>query len=496
MGLFDRFRRPQTAAVKPLTDADRRGWRRLRQPWQERAEFMAANMGVVRFASGVGADACARSDLRVEKLVDPTHDTWEPSEDNLLAGLLRQYRGKRTTQRELVRQHAWHEDTIGEAIIVFEQGARGVTFSVRSPLAAEPQGAGLLLRDVPGGTERDQTARWFPDEMIRRVWVPDDTWPGYAVSPLKAVLDDCERYWTLGRRMRRTYESALVGNGIVWAPSEAATRLPRGQTEPGGIGQPGTDLERDYYAAALRAFQEDDSVEAIAPILWQWSKEFGGPVKIDLSSVLDEKAIEHRGEALEGIARGLNYPSRLLVSGVGDGNHWSDWLLQEQFAKEAIAPKMERIAWGDITEVFLRPGLRSLGARGLFTDDPELYRVGFDLTPIIVHPDQSAMVLELYKLGVVSDSAVLEFAGLDATVAPDSAELQRWVMRTQIMRETIRAMQNPGDSLPSGAEQVIESAPPGGTPILPAVAALDAGSTVRETVRVGPMAGEELGWLD
>jgi hypothetical protein len=315
------------------------------------------------------------------------------------------------------------------------------------------------------------------------------------------VLEDCELYWTVMQKMRRDTSSALIGNGILWTPSEAHTDLAREQSEPGGPSRAGTDLERDYYAVAQRAYEEGDSIEANAPLMMRWAKDYGPPQKIDLAKDLDAQSIAYLTTALEGLARGLNYPSRLLVEGVGTGNHWSDWLLVEQFAKDAIAPKMEGLAWGDLTQTFWRPALRVLAARGLFSDDPEMHRIGFDMTPIVVHPDQSKTVLELYKLGVASDSALIEFSGLDASAAPNREELGRWIARTQIMRESIRPQTT--QVMPTEATTVLEQTPAGppdigGTGpadvVAPTTAALDVRS--RERVLVGPLPGEECGWLD
>jgi hypothetical protein len=274
--------------------------------------------------------------------------------------------------------------------------------------------------------------------------------------------------------------------------------------DPGGTGQPGSDLERDYYQATKRAVEDDDSIEAYAPLMWSWAKDAGPPTKIDFSSVLDEKAIEHRTEALESIARGLNYPQRLLVDGGDSTNHWGAWLLQETFAKEAVAPKLERIVWGDITETFFRPMLRALAAQGLFRGNPDEYRVGFDMTPIVVHPDQSKTALELYKLGTLSDKILLSTSGFDDTAAPDRDELARWIARTQIMRESIRPQTT--QVMPTEANTVLEetpAGPPDGTTDVPMPGqtaalgpVLDANSTVREAVLVGPMVGEEHAWLD
>lgn len=500
---FRREPRPRVAAAMPLTPGWNRTQRRLAQGWQPRAEYFATVLGALRFASGVGADACSRCTLTVENLVDPRGDTWEPVEDdNLLSDVLRRYKGKTETQRELVRQHAWLEDTVGEAYQLIEDNGRdGLSFSMRSPLSIEWRGNAAVIRDAPGGTVRDGTAREVPNEMIRRVWVPNETWPALATSPVRGVMEDCELYWTTLQKMQRDTSSALIGNGILWTPSEAHTELQRSLTEPGGSSRPGTDLERDYYAVAQRSFEQGDSVEANAPLMMHWSHVYGPPQKIDLAKELDAESINYLTVSLEGIARGLNYPQRLLVDGGKDTNHWGAWLLKEDFAKEAIAPKMERIAWGDITETFLRPALRALAARGVFTEDPDLFRVGFDITPIVVHPDQSKTVLELYKLGVASDSELLKVSGLDESAAPNREELGRWIARTQVMRESIRPQTT--QVLPGEASTVLEETPagppqqPGADATAfpnPTMAALDVPS--RERVLVGPLPGEELGWLD
>lgn len=494
---FARAPAARVAAAQPLAPGWNRTQRRLEQPWQKRADQFATMLGAVRFASGVGADACSRCTLTVEHLVNPRAEEWEPVEDALLSDTLRKYRGRRQTQRELVREHAWLEDTVGEAYqIVEDNGRGGLQFSIRSPLAITWRANVALVLDAPGGTVRDGTAREVPVENIRRVWVPNETWPALATSPLRGVMEDCELYWTTLQKMQRDTSSALIGNGILWTPEEAHTDLQRGKSEPGGVGQPGTTLERDYYAVAERSFSDADSVEANVPLMMRWASAYGPPVKIDLAKSLDEQSIRYLTVSLEGIARGLNYPQRLLVDGGKDTNHWGAWLLQESFAKEAIAPKMERIAWGDITETYLQPALRALAAKGLFRGDWERYRVGFDIAPIVVHPDQSKTVLELYKLGVASDRALIEANGLDGSIAPNREELGRWTMRTLVGRETVRAPLNPGESLPSDATDVIESTPQTTPAVIAGVGVLDVASEVREVVRVGPMPGESLGWLD
>lgn len=491
-------REPRSAAAQALRPESARMHRRLRQEWQSRAAFFGRNLGVARFAGGLKADACSRCDLQVEKLKNRQQDIWEPcTDDPIAADALRAYRGKSMSQRELVSDHVWHYEITGEAIQFVEMDGKRAVWGIRSALSAVWQQNGVLLRDIPGGSERDGTARLMPYEQVRRLWVPDKDFPGLAVSPMQGVLRDCERYWALTRSIQRVAESALIQNGLIWYPAEADQALPHDQVGPGGPGVPGTKIQQQFLDFASRALEDDDLIESVAPFMMKWAATHGPPQTLDLHSRLDPGALAYITETLQAIGRGLDYPERLLIEGVGTGNHWSDWLLKEDFANTSVAPTLERVCWGDITNSYFRPALRALQAKGLWSGgDPDDYRVGFDMTPIIVHPDQSKTALELYKVGALGDLKLLEVSGFDPS-PPDKAELRRWILRTQIMRESIRP-QTPSAS-PPGEAQVVAETPnsaPGDYAAPPAAAALDVRSRVLESVPVGPMPGEEYGWLD
>jgi hypothetical protein len=297
---------------------------------------------------------------------------------------------------------------------------------------------------------------------------------------MEAVLPDMERYWALARRIRREAESALQGNGILWTPSEGHKALPPTQQISGG---PQTDIDRAYYETAERSIQDDDGPEAIARLAMHWKHEFGPPVPVDLASPMSGEAIALRKEALEAMGRGLDYPQRLFVEGAGSGNHWSDWLLVEQFAKESCAPMLERVCWSDMTESFFRPALRSLIGDGIWNGDPRRYRVGFDISPIVVHPDQSSQAIQLYEMGVLSDTKLLEITGFDPANAPKGDELARWIERTKILKSPKEA--GKGDE--PGAVNAGPPPPPALT------AAIDVQSRL---VSVGPYESEAVGWLD
>lgn len=505
-------RRPaaMVAAAQPLGPGYARVHRRLRQSWQDRATFFARQMGAIRFAAGITADSGSRCDRIVEKCVDPRTDLWEPVDnDPVAADLLRSYQGRHQTQSELIRQHIWHYRITGEMVHFVEQAEGKAVWSIRSPLAAEWRNDDVLIRDVPGGSERDGTARAIPYKLVKRLWQPNEDWPAYATSPMEGVIRDCERYWSLARMVQRQADSPAAMNGVFWTPNgmHKGNRLNAGQVGPGGNAVPGSKTEKDWYDYARRSFEDDDAIEAVVPPMMWGEHDEGPPQWVRIGAGLDPEGIAHRNEALEAIGRGLDYPQKLFTSGGTDANHWAAWLLEEQFARASVAPILERVYWGDLTQIFFRPGLRALRARGLWSGDPEMYRIGFDMSPIVVHPDQSKQAMELYKLGMLKDTVLLELSGLDASALPERPELARWILRTSVLHPGKANASTGADaaSIVSGTpgagagvtDSMLPQAAALSEPYLPPVPlALEAPSRVKATVPVGPMPDEELGWLD
>lgn len=473
----------RVAAVQPLTADWPRVATRTRQPWQDRARFFAEQLGVIRFANGLAAQTAARCELRVEVL-RPTGE-WEPVDNEpQVTDLLATYQGPDAdTPGDLVARHVWHYKTVGEAFQVVDQDpATGeLTWSIRSTRAVQFRSGYALVMDLPGGSVRDGSARELPIEQVRRLWVPDDEWVMHAKSPMRGVLNDCERYWSLARRIRREAESVLT-NGFLWTPGYAH-KPARPQMVPGD--KPPSQFDLDYYAVAEQAWMDDDSVQAIAPLSVHYdhqdsNKEPTPPAFINPGRDMDGKGIEYRQEALEAIARGLDLPMGLAVSGAGGGNsHWGDWLQAEDDFKSNIAPTMDRVTHTDMTVSFLRPVLRELAAQARWAGNPDVYRVGYDPTDVIIHPDRAASSIALYGLGLIQGSIVMESNGFQATDMPDPAELAR-------IMETIRARQTAPVGGPERGTDML-AVGPSTTKELPPAPAMAA---------LGPYPCETSDWLD
>lgn len=436
----------RVAAVQPLDANWNRVRSRTRQPWQQRARFFAENLGLIRFSNGMTSQTCARCDLRVEKLVDISRREWEPVENEPeVSDLLATYTGPDAdSARDLVSRHVWHYQTTGECFQVVDQDeiTGEMTWSIRSTMAVDFRSDYAIVMDLPGGSIHDGSAHRVPIEWVRRLWVPDPEWSLRAISPLKGVLSDCERYWALARRIRREAESVLT-NGLLFTPEYAHGTKARQPIGPGDHVPSKLDLE--YLQAAQMAFTDDDSVQAIAALPMHYGpgdtqRDPMAPQFIYPGMDLSGNGLNMRKEAMEAIAQGLDMPKSVAT---GDGaNHWSEWLHQESYINSSVAPIMDRVCHNDITLSFLRPVLAAKAQAGMWNGDPRLYRIGYDYGPVVVHPDRGPTAIQLFPFGLVKAAVVLEANGLNASDQPDAFELAE-IIRT-LTALPHRGTQGPG----------------------------------------------------
>lgn len=404
-------------------------WLAEYQDWQSWARRYARQIGAASFSAGVIADCCARCDTRVEVRVN---GKWEPSDDPRFAGIMDEYSNPLQTEDELIRLHAWHYQVAGEMLQTQRDGSYGVEYGIYSTAAAEwerPRAGEVTIKLVPDGKVDRETAFSVPRTQTVRFWIPDQEWQAYAWSPMAASIDDLHRLRALSRYAWRTAESALAMNGLLWAAGEAFETPPgeAGDLNDASIAEIKNEVEQGYYDAANLRLREDDDISAVAPHLVHWDKEHGPPQWIELGKGLDSEGIAHRKEALEDFARGSNLPVTTVIGGgVGDANHWSEWLASDKFFDSGVAPTMNRICWLDLTRTYLWPRAKLAGFR---PDQLADIRIGYDPTPVIVQADQSDIALKLNRAGLLANVPTVEAAGFtEADLMPPGPE-QDWLLQ-------------------------------------------------------------------
>lgn len=435
---------PRTAAIQPSTAhptrrlLDRRmgspsskhtAWLGRYQDWQWDAKRYARTVGVVRFAANLVASTAGRCTLIIEQR-DERGD-WVETEDPALQQLLALY-GNETfgqTANELVRLHTWHYQVAGEAVICNRDDNQGVAeWLIASMDAVEwdkPQKDLATIRFHPGGVVSDGTAVILPRDQMLRYWMPDEEWLGLATSPLTAVMDDIRRYKSLVRYAQRQAESYLAMNGILWTPEKPHASPASGDVTEHEGDDPLSPAEQQdrifdlYNEWANMSINDDDSIAAVLPPMMWFGEQGDEPKHIDIAGPLDQYGPAHREEALQDIGRGVDSPMSLVAAGgANEENHWGAWITQERFIA-AVAPTLDRVTHQDMTVAFLYPLMRLMGRQ-----DMRRTRIGYDATPVIVHPDKSDKALRGLLAGVVGFQSTREAMGFDESDAPTPEDIE------------------------------------------------------------------------
>jgi hypothetical protein len=410
-------------------------------PWQDQARWFAKNVGLARFGAAVVSETISRMTPIAERRVGRD---WVKGSDPVVQDLMDEYTGWAMSQQQLLRLHAWHYQVTGESYLTelpYGGKARFIDVLCDHVTRNRDGTADVLLK--PGGSLNDGGMIRIPQGNLWRVWWPDEDWPMMATSPLRAVLDDLQRYLALSGTVSRTATSALLAAGLLWTPEEAHVALPEEQQEATGMF---SQLERDYYGTAGLALTDDIMRDGrphtmYAPAMVRWPNDLKPPMHIDLKRPQDPMNIEALEWCVKAYARGTNLPNQLVIDGAGQGNHWSAWLVDEKFHLTTTAPYADKIFHADITEYYLKPTLRVLKAMGEWAGDPEKWRMGYDPTPVLIHPDRSAQAIQLYQVGLLKAESVLRENGMGNTDLPDDAELEKIITTLQRLSQK---QQNPG----------------------------------------------------
>lgn len=440
----ERVRPARTAAAQFTTDGVSRSMLMKRGPvergndakfqaeymnWQGWARRYARSIGAASFNALVISDMCGRCDIRVEERIA---GEWNPTSSIEWDGIIEDYANELQDPDELVRVHAWHYQVAGEMVCVTRDTDYGVAYGIHSTSAVvwdAPNEGEATIKLVPDGKVEKDTAFVVPRAQVVRFWMPDQEWQAYAWSPMAASINDLKRYDALARTALKTADSTLAMAGLLWGPGEAHQEPAGGDEDEASAedaGTPRSKLEELYYSVAAMRASDSEDVTSIAPPFLHWDKDWGPPQYVKLGDPLDPNGIAYRTEALEDFARAGTLPVTTVVGGgVGDANHWSEWLASRKMFDSGVAPTMDRITHLDMTRTFLWPRA-ILGGY----EKPQLrnLRIGYDPQPVIVKPDNSENALKLYLAGLLDDVPTLEACGFDKADLMADPTKKAWLL--------------------------------------------------------------------
>lgn len=277
---------------------------------------------------------------------------------------------------------------------------------------AAPSLPAQLLRDPP-----DTSYKPVGDEaLVMRAWRPHPRYSALADSPVRAVLELLEELVLLTLAVRARAKSRLAANGILYLPDG----LSQATMEAVGDEDPMLDpFMEDLIEQVVSPIESPGTAAAVLPALIRGPDDLGEKIKfIQISNPLEtypEQGL--RTEAVKRYAIGIEMPSRLLTGEAA--NHWGDWLLEEQAAKQYIFPMCQQLC-DDLTSVYLRPTLKDDNV-----PDWDRYVIGYDASAVVAHPDRAKDARELHDRLVISDEALRNATAFNDSDAPDDDELNR-----------------------------------------------------------------------
>lgn len=251
-------------------------------------------------------------------------------------------------------------------------------------------------------------------QVITRVWTPDPERIWCADSPARSCSMILRELEQLTKLVGGEIDSRLIGNGLLIIPNDLD--LPQ---EEGTTNNAESLMIRLATAGAASLRGEGTALGVLPHII-----EAQDPSKfqhLTFSTELSKNAHELRSECIERLGVGMDMPPEVL-SGMGDTNHWSGFLIDGYGIKVHIEPLMNRICQA-LTEAYLYPALMLMGK------DPGKYTYAFDTSPLALRPQRLQDALNLYEKGIISAQAVRE-AGFFRDV--DKPEIEESASRTVI----------------------------------------------------------------
>lgn len=251
-------------------------------------------------------------------------------------------------------------------------------------------------------------------QVITRVWTPDPERIWCADSPARSCSMILRELEQLTKLVGGEIDSRLIGNGLLIIPNDLD--LPQ---EENTTNNAESLMVRLATAGAASLRGEGTALGVLPHII-----EAQDPSKfqhLTFSTELSKNAHELRAECIERLGVGMDMPPEVL-SGMGDTNHWSGFLIDGYGIKVHIEPLMNRICQA-LTEAYLYPALM------LMDKDPGKYTYAFDTSPLALRPQRLQDALNLYEKGIISAKAVRE-AGFFRDI--DKPEIEESASRTVI----------------------------------------------------------------
>jgi hypothetical protein len=439
-----------TASATPIT-SPRTELVRTTDAWQDEAWSYYDTLGEFRYGVDWVSSMLSRIRLYAARL-EPGADEPVRADAGTAVDLMTTLGGGVAGQAQLMAGFGAQLAVPGEGYLVGETINGIEKWAVRS---IDEVRAARGKFEVADEASSANGIKWRPlgeNSLVTRVWRPHKRWHYKADSPARAARVKMRELELINRYITSQFLSRLASAGVLLLPNEVTFPV---REEFADAPDP---FVAEWIEIAAEAIRTPGTAAAVVPIPIKVPAEYVDKIKhVDFTLQLDEKILDKRDSAIKGLATMLNMPAEVLL-GMGDVNHWGQWMLEESALKTHIAPDAELICLA-VTQGYLQPRLRASGVQ-----DWANWVAWYDMSELALRPDRSDDAIQLYDRLEINGAALRRETGFAESDKPTAEELKEQGLKVIIK------------TLPSGAGsalseltgetvtiQPVAAAPPGET---------------------------------
>lgn len=432
MGLLDKLRGTEgkvpaksiVAAAMPMegpgvTRINRGRHHQTQEQWQKEAWRYFDVVGELRAPLVWIANAVSQADLHATTIDPDTGKPTGPSDDPRSQSVASQAFGGPQKRAGLLRTIALCWQVAGEAWVVIRP---------RPNLRGRPQPDEWLVLSGQKVTAKGESWQYtdpFTQEEITlsgargdrliRIWCPHPNDQGKADSSVRPALVILREIEKASQNIASRLDSRLAMNGVWLVPEEID--YPRGDFDTSGLA-----LMDMMLTAAETSLQNPGQAAAAVPIvLTVPGEQIQNSIHLDFATEFDAGVVELRDNGRERLASTLDMPKQVAAGDQGEGNHWSDWKVEEDTYKIFIEPLLKAIADPVSTE-WMTPALIAMG---MSPEEAAREELAWDTTAIVARPDATETLRDLHDRNLISDEYMLAESGIPEDAKPGEEERQR-----------------------------------------------------------------------
>jgi hypothetical protein len=423
--------------ARKIKDRSRtRGYNRNSEAWEDDAWEMYDLVGEQRFLATTLANRMGQARLYVGKL-NPADLTGDPipldeDDDETIPGILEAFGDTPAGRQQIIVRLGINLYMVGDGWIVgfptgvvaqargdedwdqFETSVDGMSLDALdwralSAREVKTKDDGTVTFTLPEGSVETSA----DDVYMIRVWRPHPADASQSDCPVRSSLPVLRELVGYTMHAGAQIDSRLAGAGILFVPVTAARAM------KADLGMDPDDPNADPFTDSLLetmsvAIKDRSSPAALSPMAVTVPDESIDKFRwMSFATPLDGEMANLRSEAIRRVALGEDAPPEILL-GTGGMNHWGAWLVRSDVINTHVEPPLALVC-DALTSQYLHPVLRDMG---MDQEEAEKYVIWYDVSEMILRPNEASDAQELYAAGVISAKALREANGFDEDDAP------------------------------------------------------------------------------